>query len=238
MAFRKAAMDGRSAVELISDSIRDQIISGALAPGQRVTQREIQETFQVSPSSAREAFRALAGEGLLDHQSHRGAVVRKLNRAELIESYRLREVVEGLAARMVAERASAGCDVTSIMEVYRRGETAFAAGDFRGYIRNNREFHDAIYRLSGSSRTEVMARTLVIPLHRIQYQALLERRSVLHSLNGHRAIAEAIISRDPQAAEEEMRCHVRDSATMILRMLPPLQAEHGRVLKEPISALE
>lgn len=223
MAYRKVTADGRTTVDMISAHVREQIMSGALAPGQRVTQREIQDRFQVSPSSAREAFRALSGEGLLDQQS-RGAVVRKMGRAEVTEIYRLREVVEGLAARMAAERASAGCDVSAIVEAHQRGEAACAAGDLLAYNQSNRAFHDTIYRLSGSTRTVEMARTLIIPLHRIHYQSLLDRRALLHSVDGHRAITEAIITGDAQAAEDEMRRHVRESGATILRVLPPLKA--------------
>jgi DNA-binding GntR family transcriptional regulator len=224
MVSKRTASNERTTVELISDDIRKRIMSGALAAGQRVTQREIQETFRVSPSSAREAFRALAGEGILEHQPHRGAVIRKMTRAEVTEIYRLREVVEGLAARMAAERAGAGCDVSIVMELYQSGEKACAAGDFRAYSQNNRDFHDAIYELSGNPRTGLMARTLIIPLHAIHFQTLLERRALVHSLNGHRAIAEAIVSGDAQAAEDEMRNHVHSSGAMVLRALPPLKA--------------
>jgi DNA-binding GntR family transcriptional regulator len=224
MVSKRAAANGRTTVDRISHDIRERIMSGALVAGQRVTQREIQETFRVSPGSAREAFRALAGEGLLEHQPHRGAVIRKMTRAELTEIYRLREVVEGLAARMAAERAGAGCDVSILTDLYRKGEIACAAGDFRAYSHNNRAFHDAIYELSGSPRTGLMARTLIIPLHAIHFQTLLERRALVHSLNGHRAIAEAIVSADAQAAEDEMRNHVYSSGVLVLRALPPLKA--------------
>src|SRR5271168_1763297 len=106
MAFRKIA-DGRTAVTLVSDHIRQSIIAGTLVPGQRLTQREIKVTFNVSAGSAREAFRALAGEGLLESNS-RGAVVRRMGRTEVADTYRLREVVEGLAARLAAERVAGG----------------------------------------------------------------------------------------------------------------------------------
>lgn len=222
MAFRRVSGDGRTTVELICNHIRERITVGALVPGQRITQRDIQQTLQVSPGSAREAFRALAGEGLLDHQSHRGAIIRAMTRVELSEIYRLREVVEGLAARMAAERASVGCDVAAIQDLLQQGEAACAANDYRAYSQNNREFHDAIYDLCGSSRTATAARTLVLPIHRIHVEALVERRAMLHSINSHRAIVAAITSGDPQAAEDEMRSHVRDSGALLLRTLPPV----------------
>lgn len=225
MAYRKSGTEGRSAVEVITDAIRERIRVGDIRPGQRITQREIQEQLKVSSSSVREAFRVLHGEQLLAHQSHRGAVVRRMTRAEILETFRLREVVEGLAAHLAAERAAAGVDISELTEAYRLGEQSCRIDDASAYAQANRTLHEAIYKLSGSSRTAELARNLALPLYRFNHHRLFERSARVQSLHDHAAIVDAIAAGDADAAETAMRNHLRNSGVAMARALERFESD-------------
>jgi DNA-binding GntR family transcriptional regulator len=89
--------------EAVVDRIRDMIVGGQLKPGDRLRQDELAETFGVSTMPIREALRQLQAEGLVAFQARRGAAVASLSVSEYEEIYRIREELEILACRWVAE---------------------------------------------------------------------------------------------------------------------------------------
>ena len=89
----------------VLDGLRREIVSGRLAAGERITERSLIERFGVSRTVVREALRQIEAEGLVEIIPHRGPVVRKLKPSEAEDLYRIRGVLEGLAARLFAEQA-------------------------------------------------------------------------------------------------------------------------------------
>ncbi len=89
-------------VNFVIQHLRDGIFLGRFAPGQRLITSELMTDIGVSRGSLREAFSRLAADGIVDLVPNRGAVVRRLSRVELINLFRIREVLEGLAARQAA----------------------------------------------------------------------------------------------------------------------------------------
>src|SRR5689334_22743137 len=84
----------------VDDGLRQAIISGRLAPGARLTERELTEMMGVSRTVIREALRQLESEGLVAIIPHKGPVVRALSLDEARDLYSIRAVLEGFAARL------------------------------------------------------------------------------------------------------------------------------------------
>src|SRR5918998_1196852 len=91
----------------VLDALRSSIVEGRLAPGSRLVERELIDMMGVSRTVVREALRQLESEGLIDVIPNKGAVVRELTQAEANDLYAIRAVLEGLAARLFVENASA-----------------------------------------------------------------------------------------------------------------------------------
>jgi DNA-binding GntR family transcriptional regulator len=89
--------------DAVVDGIRDMILKGHLKPGDRLRQDELANTFGVSTMPIREALRQLQAEGLVVFRPRRGAIVASLSVSEYEEIYRIREALEALACRWVAE---------------------------------------------------------------------------------------------------------------------------------------
>ena len=92
--------------EGVYDRLCEQIRSGTIRPGARLTETELAARLGVSRTPVREAIRRLEADGLVDHQPRSGAVVRQLAYPEIMELYEMRTVLEGTAARLSARAAS------------------------------------------------------------------------------------------------------------------------------------
>src|SRR3954451_19025494 len=90
--------------DVVREKIRTRIAEGEWGPGTRLVERDLAEEFQVSQVPVREALRALESEGFVDLLPRRGAVVRDLTRSVVSDLFDIRQVLEGLVARLVADR--------------------------------------------------------------------------------------------------------------------------------------
>ena len=98
----------RTAQQIAYAILRRSIMNGTLAPGTRLTQNQVAAQLSMSTTPVREALRRLASDELIRIDAHRGAIVRGLDRQELIDVYELRVLLEPLAMRKAVENLRAG----------------------------------------------------------------------------------------------------------------------------------
>ncbi|GGG39619.1 GntR family transcriptional regulator [Caldovatus sediminis] len=195
-------------------SIRGIVLEGEYAPGDAISENELADRLGMSRTPVREALRALARDRLLDLVPGRGYFLPRYSAADLRELFELREVLEGLAARGAALRASEG----EIQALRQLSEIYDSCRDWRDRARHGAEFHA---RIAGAARNT----RLTASLTGLAAQIALVRRSELRAFAGrgseaaaeHRAILDAIAARDPDAAERAARAHVRRSHEGSLR---------------------
>src|ERR1700744_5555514 len=89
------------------DHLREAIVTGRLQPNERLVESDLARSLGVSRTLIRAALVGLEHEGLVEHERHRGARVRLVSESEAVEILETRSVLEGLAARLAAERATA-----------------------------------------------------------------------------------------------------------------------------------
>lgn len=198
-------------VEQTAQAIRRAIRDGQFAPGQRLVVADIARLFGVSAGPAREAISRLTGEGLVENILHRGAVVRTFGPDEIRDIFQMREVVEGLLARLAATRVARDADAAdrirdSMIELRSLVE---GAGD---YVGHNSRFHALIYELAGNARAREIAHGLTLPIYRLRYHRLIDRTYVSTAAREHEMIASALLMGDGDLAEAAMRAHIRNSA--------------------------
>ncbi|MGI3163761.1 GntR family transcriptional regulator [Pseudooceanicola sp. 200-1SW] len=216
MAEDGAARDLSS--EGIAAALRARMLAGDYALGQRLIEMDLAEEFGVGRGRVREAFRMLTGEGYLEFVANRGVLVRRYSRAELIEMGRVREVMEGLAARLAAERALDAAERADLEGAQARMDAAEAAGDLAGFGAENRAYHALIERLAGNGPAARVIDRVRIPLVRVQMPPADVEESIGRSNRDHRVITAAILSGAPEAAEAAMRAHVRAGNAHIARL--------------------
>lgn len=122
------------------------LISGALAPGERLNEAALAEKLAVSRGPVREATRALAGKGMLTVIPGRGVFVRKLSNKEIAENYDVRALLTGLICSVAAKKRTD----TDLLELDRLIEEMDSA-DFSEYYRINISFHEAIGKIADHS---------------------------------------------------------------------------------------
>lgn len=135
--------------------IREMVLHGVLTPGQRVREVELAGALGVSRTPVREALPILAQEGLLTQLDTRGFVVREFTAQEIMDAIDVRGVLEGLAARMLAEQGPPRRLTQSLHECLREGDEIFAKRhlvetDEARYGDMNRNFHSLIIQGAGS----------------------------------------------------------------------------------------
>jgi GntR family transcriptional regulator of vanillate catabolism len=135
--------------------IREMILKGELRPGQRVREVELANKLGVSRTPVRESLPILAQEGVLTQLDTRGFVVRAFTPQEIMDAIDVRGVLEGLAARMLAEQGPPRRLLHSLQECLREGDQMFAKGylvqaDEARYGELNRQIHSLIVQGAGS----------------------------------------------------------------------------------------
>jgi len=216
MAFRRTSDTGESAVERATAEIRHRIRNGELVPGQRLVAAELSTLLDVSLGPLREALTRLAGEGLVEVQQYRGAVVRSQSAQDLTEIYLVREVIEGLAARLAAQAVARGDQsAKSLQRIADRGRKLAASFDLDGYLAANQEFHEAIYALAGTPRVTTLARSFSDQVDRLNNRHLANMAVLQKSAEEHQAIVEAIAAGEATRAEELMRRHVSSMGSKV-----------------------
>lgn len=199
--------------------VREMILQGVLAPGERVRETEIAERLNMSRTPVRQALPALAQEGLLMATGRRGYAVRTFTAAEILEAIELRAVMEGLAARAMAERGIASNILADLRACLAEGDALFVdrnlvEEDELRYAAMNDRFHRLI--LAGAGRpllTAFAERCNIIPFvsplsiafDKKSMGAMYQFLSYAHQQ--HHAIVDAIIKGDGGRAEFLCREH-------------------------------
>jgi DNA-binding GntR family transcriptional regulator len=133
--------------------LRELIVSGALAPGARVSEAELAAQLDVSRTPVREALARLDGEGLVQ-AAGRGVRVRTLSADELVAVYRVRAALEALAAETAAESQVAGeiapAALNELDHLADQTDAATRAGDLESAAQLNRAFHRATIVLAAN----------------------------------------------------------------------------------------
>ncbi|GAA5232123.1 GntR family transcriptional regulator [Verticiella sediminum] len=208
---------GTLAHELI-DRIREAIVDGRYAPGQRLIEADLMRELQASRGSVREALRRLGAEGIVDLVPNRGAVVRKLSRKDFCDLFRMREALEGLAARMAAERVAAH----GLAEPFLAAAAATAEADDQGaaaFSRQNRTLHQLIVDFSDNAQLAESLEQMRIPLARLHIRSAVDASYRDDSRDEHKAVIAAIAAGDADAAETAMRQHLRQAASRVLAIV-------------------
>lgn len=209
----------RTVVEYAIEAIRHGILEGHYAPGQRLIEGELTDVLGVSRGPLREALRRLAADGLVEIEPFRGAAVSRLTRAELADTLTVREMLEGLAARLAAERIAVPGNRAKANAALGTLKRAAGSADPSAYLEENDQFHNLIVDLSGNAVLGRQIAQLQLPTLRSAFFRLFDAALQTASLAQHREIIDAILSGDAARAERTMRSHVRRTIE-IARRLP------------------
>jgi DNA-binding GntR family transcriptional regulator len=206
----------------VVEALRQSIVLGRLMPGSRLIERELIEMMGVSRTVVREALRQLEAEGLIDVVAKKGAIVRNLSRAEAKDLYAIRAVLEGLAARLFAERADKATrdDLAANLAVTAK---AYDDGDPANIVEAKNAFYATLFAGASSETLSEMIDALQARVWRWRVLGVAHpQRSGNRSAEAVRdleALVAAIGAGDQAAAERIARAEVMNAANEALRLI-------------------
>jgi GntR family transcriptional regulator, vanillate catabolism transcriptional regulator len=195
--------------------LRELIVGGELKPGQRIAELALVERLGASRTPIRMALVRLQEEGLLDALPNGGFVVKDFSEADIHDAIEVRGTLEGLAARMAAERG-----VTTVLMVEARdclGKIDQLSEEaFSGYVLHNGRFHALLVEMAGSDvLARQIERAVTLPFASpngfvmVQATGAGARDTLVVAQQQHRGVLEAISHREGTRAEALMREHAR-----------------------------
>ncbi len=212
------AVERRVLHEAVADRLRELIIEGVLAPGAHLNERILCEQLQVSRTPLREAFRTLAGEGVIDLMPNRGAVVAALSRDDLEHAFELMTALEGLAGELAAKRATPA-EVRRIRSLQAEMTQAHSRRDLPAYYRLNRAIHALIVGLAGNPMLAESHSRLNAKLQAVRFRSNLNREKWDAALAEHAAMVEALAARDGTRLAALLRAHLAGKRATALSQL-------------------
>lgn len=195
---------------LVQAEIEKLILRGELGVGQRINESDLAARFGTSRGPVREALRALEECGLVRAEKNRGVFVREISIAEADEIYDVREALDELIGRRLAQKITAP-QLEALKALLAEMDDATAAQDIKRYHGLNIEFHDALVDFVGNARLAETYRTLTKELLLFRLRGLQDGGGFAVSNAEHKAVVKAISSRDPERAGRVLREHAADS---------------------------
>lgn len=202
-------------------SLKQAILSLVYSPGELMQKPEICTQLGVSRSPVSEAMTRLAGEGLVEIVPQAGTYVTRFSMAEIREGAFLREALELAAVESVAATITDE-QLLLLKRNLRIQEALMEDGDTTGFHQMDAQMHELILSFTGYRRLAALAETSWIHVNRARQLNLPMPGRIQTAFAEHKAIVSALEGRDPRAARDATRHHLRK----LIRSLEPLLIEH------------
>ena len=192
------------------DCLQTAIVKGDLVSGEKIGEVELCSRFNLTRGPLREALGRLESRGLLVRRPHAGVKVVSVSAEELLELYRIRETMEGLAARQAAERMT-DAEIADLQATLDSHEKMIEQAQGQAYYQAEGDY-DFHHRIATGSRNTKLAQMLLGDLYYMvrmyRYRLSTSSGRPHMALEEHRRIAEAIAQRDGELAEFLMKRHI------------------------------
>jgi DNA-binding GntR family transcriptional regulator len=200
----------------IANVIRNDILYGRLAPGERISQQQLCDRYGTSRMPVRDALRQLAYEGFILDDGSRHAVVAPFSSEDLRDIYLIEGMLHALATRRIVEQGKRE-DLEFLHDCHERMLEAEASSATETMARVNWDFHRSINKMSGSSKLIAVLRTHALSIPRdylLEFPQWIERAN-----EQHEEILEAMSKGNAATAERLMKQHVVDAGNDLIAYL-------------------
>ncbi|MGH2490711.1 MAG: GntR family transcriptional regulator [Candidatus Limnocylindria bacterium] len=213
----RTSTDGLPSSERVFRQLRNMIIDGEMGPDTRLVELSLAAKFGVSRTPIREALKRLVDGNLLHADPIRGLVVRAPEAAEVEEVYLVREVLDGLAARLAAQRVTPD-DLARLRLINDTMRQGIRDGRTDVIVNANIAFHDLIYAVAGNRTLARHGMELRNFVRRFSSEAFASPSRVDAVLRDHERVLEALERRDSAAAERASTEHLRQARAYVAEL--------------------
>ena len=204
----------RTLAERAFATLHEAIVTGVLAPGERLPIEELAEVLEMSPMPIREALRLLDSVGLVENIPHRGARVTELSIDDLREVYEARLALEPLAVRHAAENFTKE-NAERATEALSAHVKAYKQRDPGLVWSTHTAFHFALYDAANSRWMSRLIHPLWETSERYRFAMLPVRQNLDKRRLEHERILQACIDHDPDVAVRELHNHLARTANLV-----------------------
>lgn len=230
-----AAIDRRVLHVAAAERLRDLIIEGVLPPGARLNERVLAAQLGVSRTPLREAFKMLAGEGLVALLPNRGAIVVELSRADIEHTFELMAALEALSGELAAKRATQQ-EIDEVRALHFEMLAAHARRDLAAYYYVNLSIHRIINR---AARNPVLAdtfRTVNARIQSLRFKSNLNHDKWDAAVREHSEMVEALAARDGARLGALLRRHLENKCDVVLALMTSADSRAARAADDPATA--
>jgi DNA-binding GntR family transcriptional regulator len=224
-----------SATQTAYELLKQRVVAGSYAPGAQLKEEHIARELGLSRTPVRAALKRLAGDGLATLDARRGVRVAEWTDADILETYRLRSLLEAHAAQRAAERGDAAA-VAALEGLNRDMAAAMVKGGPRMVLSLqaiNSRFHRTILDASGSPRLKLLLSTIVDMPIVVRSFFVSTAADLQQSLQHHRDITAAIASGDGEVAAQAMQLHLRIAERRFFERRAEIAAARGAAAPRP-----
>ncbi|MBL8669648.1 MAG: GntR family transcriptional regulator [Alphaproteobacteria bacterium] len=224
----------------VYQSILDAMAEGQLAPGAHLVQERIAAQLAVSRHPVQQALAMLRNDGLVEERGKRGLFVAPLDLQTVSHRYQVRAALDGLAARLAAERARSDCAAAAQMAreggaLLAAGRAAIAKGSIAGLVQRDVAFHEFVYAASGNPLIAQTAAAHWRHMRRAMAAVLRHAGPPAAIWRQHESMLDAMAAGDADRAEASAVAHVQAAAERLrAAMAQPADGRTaGRSRKKP-----
>lgn len=210
----RAPIARQSLHDLVANRLRDLIIEGVLAPGDRLNEVGLCEDLGVSRTPLREAIKTLVGEGLVDSRPGRGNFVRKFSPEDVHGMLEVLAELEGLAGRLACERAGDAA-IAAIVKIHEEMLGYYRTGERLPYYKLNQQIHSLIAAASGNRTLIEMHDNIQARMKRLRFIGNSGPEKWRDAVAEHEEMIVALKNRDAAALSEVLHRHMRNTWTRV-----------------------
>jgi len=214
----QALQERKSLGQHVFDNLKQAIIRGNIAPGEWLVESHIAQMLGISRTPVREAIHKLERERLIERQPRGGFTVLGLNRDDIEETFGIRSVLEGYAARLATKKHKSK-ELKALEEKIEQFQECLKKKQMKALPQINTEFHELLYALSKSPRLIHIINGLRDQIFRFRRIILKDNKFANISNDDHKQMLEFMRKRDAEGVENLVRDHILRGRDVVLKEL-------------------
>ncbi|WP_347309574.1 GntR family transcriptional regulator [Defluviimonas sp. SAOS-178_SWC] len=218
--------------EQVAAELRDMIVSGTLAAGDKVPVNDLAAELNVSLTPLREALKVLAAENLIELMPNRGARVAPISVAGTRDLFEVLARLEGLAAELAARNMTEK-QLGELEGLHERMRGHHERGEKKPYFALNRQIHDLIVACSGNQILIQTRAQLALRGEQARFISVESGAHRMEAIQDHEDVIEALRRRDAKAAHDIWYGHMIRSGEETCRVLREWEETRAAALRSP-----